>query len=307
METMTFDAIQPLLLGVGALLLVASMGACTFRAMQGRPAGWGVPAGIFVMLAGVAALPAVMRIGETVGEDKPAPPPPPADTGQGSSALDQGTGAFEDPAMYWILGALIATGTGIFVMVALGVMLYQRRRAKAEAEQADAEMQAEASRLWDRHVTALNGLKENYIAFETDPWSAFRRPLLADVAEPETAAFHDAFAHAQDLHTGTRPKSRSAVDDFGAAVRAANRAWEVADQHAREVAVPTTSEADRRRLRQAEGALQLAMDANASAAERRVALERVEELIKGLTVMPKQARTAMVAELDHVQRAAIDS
>lgn len=167
-------------------------------------------------------------------------------------------------------------------------------------------LSAESARLWGRHLDALAELESQYTQFETDPWLAFRRPLLADVTEPQTADFHDALRQAQDLRTDEVPALRDLVDEFGAAVRAATRAWEAADKHAREVAVPTTTDSERRRLRQAEDALSLALDERTSSAERRVALGRVEELIKGLTTMPPKAHTSVVAELDHVERRAIN-
>lgn len=103
-------------------------------------------------------------------------------------------------------------------------------------------------RLWRRHLDALAGLEAQYVEFETDPWSTFRRPLLADVREPETAAFHQALRRAQDLRADTDPASRFQVAEFGDAVHVARMAWAVADQHARDIAVPTVSDSERRRI-----------------------------------------------------------
>ena len=160
----------------------------------------------------------------------------------------------------------------------------------------------ETERLWNRHVDALNDLKREYSTFETDPWSAFRRPLLADVTEPQTAAFHDAFRRAQDLQADTAPASRRLVDEFGDAVHNALTAWKIADRHARKVAVPTTTDSERRRLRQAQDALHLALDERTSPAERRAALETVERLSKGLTTLEPAARTTIVTELETAER-----
>lgn len=157
-------------------------------------------------------------------------------------------------------------------------------------------------RLWRRHCDALMDLEAQYVEFETDPWSTFRRPLLADVRVPETADFHQALRRAQDLRTDTAPESRSRVGEFGDAVHAARMAWSIADRHARDIAVPTTSESERRRLRQAQDALRLALDERTTAAERRVALERVEALIQGMTRIQPAAKTAVIAELDNIER-----
>lgn len=105
------------------------------------------------------------------------------------------------------------------------------------------ELRQEEERLWDLHVRDLNKLKAEYTAFETDPWTAFHRPLLSDVTEPLTAEFHRTFARAQKMHTEQQPTNRGLVDLFGNAVREANAAWMAADQHARAVAVPTKASA----------------------------------------------------------------
>ncbi|MGN7157716.1 hypothetical protein ACTHRK_16675 [Dietzia cercidiphylli] len=169
-------------------------------------------------------------------------------------------------------------------------------------EEPAGEDREEAVRLWSRHVDALAKLEAEYTAFEIDPSSAFRRRLLADVSEPQTAAFHDVLRRAQDLRTEEPPSSRRLVDEFGDAVHAAGTAWRIADRHARNIAVPTPTDSERRRLRQAEDALQLALDERTSSAERRVALERVEHLIRGLTSIEPAARTSIFAELDHLDR-----
>lgn len=203
------------------------------------------------------------------------------------------------PGWFWpFLGISTLVVALVPVVIALARRTLGGRRQRSELRQ-------EADRLWDLHVRDLNELKAAYTAFETDPWTAFRRPLLADVTEPLTAEFHQRFAHAQELHTEQRPTSRELVDLFGDAVRAATAAWSAADQHARAVAVPITTDAERRRLRRAEDALRLALDERTSPAERSVALATVEQLIAGLTVMPTKARTTIVAELETKTRLAI--
>lgn len=162
-------------------------------------------------------------------------------------------------------------------------------------------------RLWSRHNASLVDLELQYVEYEADPWSAFRRPLLADVGVPETAAFHQALRHAQDLRTDVAPTTRSQVDEYGTAVYAAHMAWKLADQHARDIAVPTTTDSERRRLRQAEEALRIALDERSSIHERRIALARVETLIKGLTRIEPAARTKLFLALDHEDRKEITS
>lgn len=308
MDTTIIEPPLRILATLLCLAFVVSAGFSAYRKMEGRPAGWGTPLFIFVVLAGSVVMPTVMRVGDSVGEEPGpgnVPQSPAADSPPEPPAADSGA-VFSD-----IGQLLLIVGAGIFIVCGIVVgNSYLRGKTTPHSltpAQVEQDRAADTGRLWGEHVAALHKLKQKFVEFETDPWSAFRRPLLGDVSEPETAAFHDAFAHAQDLHTETRPQSRTVVDDFGAAVRAATRAWQVADTHARKVAVPTVGESDRRRLRQAKGALLLAMDPATSAAERRAALGQVEKLIKGLTTMPANARTTLVAELDHVERQAITS
>lgn len=311
MDTTIIEMPLRILAVVLGLAFVVTAGISTRRHMGGRPAGWGTPVSFFVLHAGAVAMPVLMRMGELVGEESgPDKDPPPL-------AADSGAASADTVLLMVALGILTVGGTAVGIWALrskptssapTAAVRALRRRSTSSAptqSQLDRERETETARLWDRHVAALNEIKGSYVEFETDPWSAFRRPLLGDVTEPATAAFHDAFAHAQDLHTDTRPTSRELVNDFGAAVRAATRAWQAADQHARMIAVPATTDTDRRRLRQAEDALHLALDERTSAAERRVALGRVEELIKGLTIMAPKARTTIVAEIDHIERRAI--
>lgn len=300
------------LVSVGAtVLFLGSTFLTVARKMDGRPANWGLPAFCLLAAVGPLVIPIMMRFGEPVGEDTTGDEGPPL----AGPAVEPFQSTAESVPEVWGISAIIlaiiagAAVTAVVMLAVAGVIFIRRKTTPHTVTPAQTEQDraSETARLWRGHVAALNELRQKYVDFETDPWSAFRRPLLADVAEPETAAFHDAFSHAQDLHTERRPRSRAEVDDFGAAVRAATRAWQVADMHARKVAVPTTSEAERRRLRQAKAALLLAMDANTSAPERRVALARVEELISGLTAIPAKARTTVVAELDTIERKAITS
>lgn len=200
------------------------------------------------------------------------------------------------------IGMLIAVVAVIWIIVKAAIRTPSIRPSASTTVNDD-----NSERLWSRHNSSLEELELKYVEFETDPWSAFRRPLLADVREAETAAFHQAMRHAQDLRTDTVPTSRRQIDEYGNAVHAAHMAWQIADQHARDIAVPTTTDSERRRLRQAEDALRIALDERATVSERRLAIERVETLIKGLTRIEPAAKTHVMAALEHNDRKGITS
>jgi hypothetical protein len=80
---------------------------------------------------------------------------------------------------------------------------------------------------WDAAVARYRRTAEAYAAFECDPAEVLHRPALADVREPATARFVDAFAEATALVTDEYP-GPEAGERFDRAAEAAERAWRAA-------------------------------------------------------------------------------
>jgi hypothetical protein len=128
----------------------------------------------------------------------------------------------------------------------------------------------------DRHrVTALA-----FGQFECDLQELLRLPALADVAQPATARFIDAFAEANALGTEQFPGSDYA-GRFIAAVERAEQAWAAAveaAEHARDVRFEPT---ERRLLTQVRTLLEVALSSDFES-ERRTAYQKVQRRLAEL-------------------------
>ena len=80
---------------------------------------------------------------------------------------------------------------------------------------------------WDAAVARYAETAQAYAAFECDPAAVLHRPALADVTEPATSRFVDAFAEATALSTDAYPGAE-AGERFVAAAERADRAWHAA-------------------------------------------------------------------------------
>jgi hypothetical protein len=82
--------------------------------------------------------------------------------------------------------------------------------------------------------TAMAGHREiaaAFAAYECDPQAVLRRPALADVRQPATAGFVEAFAEACALATDRYP-GRATADAFVVAAGRASQAWTAATEAA---------------------------------------------------------------------------
>lgn len=207
----------------------------------------------------------------------------------------------------------------VVLLLMLGMMrneytrLAGRSRRSKDTRRDNETLDTTRRKLWARDVEHLHAVEREYTEFEMDPFSILRRPLLADVSVPTTETFHRALYAAQGLSAAlgdpdTDPvPGQKYLDKLGEKVSAVMTAWIAANNHARMVGVPTTTERERRRLRQAEEAMKRAVDGRTAPAERRLALERVQELIAELIdiPMPAVALDKVVAAIEHEERRAL--
>lgn len=178
----------------------------------------------------------------------PAPPPTPVDWS-------------------WLPWAVVII-IGVIGFTIVGVVVVQtmsgRRRARAVRNDTRA---AQVSR-WEVATDEMNSVLGKIAAFETSPEDVcFTRPLLADVSEPSTAEFYAALERVQVMHVDAAPHDEKRIDDFAAAVSAASRAFNVADDNAlrkaRDHVVSGSRRLtydERRRVRQAHAMLLQALD-----------------------------------------------
>lgn len=166
------------------------------------------------------------------------------------------------------------------------------------AERARIVRAARAARLdtvrprWDAAVAAHGETARAYAAFECDPAAVLHRPALADVKEPPTARFVDAFAEATALATDAYP-GPEAGERFVVAAEGAARAWKAAVEAADRVRLARFAPDERALLDQALALLSLARS-SPHEAERRAAYERARRRLADLErrtgwALPRQA------------------
>jgi hypothetical protein len=133
---------------------------------------------------------------------------------------------------------------------------------------------------WDAAVARHAETARAYAAFECDPEAVLHRPALADVTEPATGRFVDAFAEATALSTDAYPGPQSG-ERFVQAAEAAARAWQAAVDAADRVRTARFAPGERALLEQTLALLTLARS-SPHEAERRSAYERARRRLRDL-------------------------
>ena len=155
--------------------------------------------------------------------------------------------------------------------------------------------------VWAHAKQRFYTLRGRYAAYECDPMAVLRLPALADVSVASTARFVDAFAEAQALETDRFPPPEHA-GRFVAAVEAAERAWQAANDAAERIRLSGLSPAERVAVERVIKLLTTARDTD-SDPERLAAYARARsELTKldrtGAVHLPRTAQ----ARLDEASR-----
>ena len=91
---------------------------------------------------------------------------------------------------------------------------------------------------WEAALATHDAVVEAWTAIVTDPLAALDHSLLLDVTQPRTAAFIEAYGHAQDLravHGTVLPADNTQQVAYFAAVRKADEAWTEAVRYAKHV------------------------------------------------------------------------
>ena len=133
---------------------------------------------------------------------------------------------------------------------------------------------------WDAAVALHAGTAQAYGAFECDPAAVLHRPALADVTEPATARFVDAFAEATALLTDGYP-GPEAAERFALAADRADRAWRAAVDAADRVRAARFAPEERALIDQTLALLSLARS-SPHEAERRSAYARARRRLTDL-------------------------
>jgi hypothetical protein len=149
-------------------------------------------------------------------------------------------------------------------------------RARARLAARRDEVRPKWNAAVDRHAATARA----YAAFECDPTAVLHRPALADVTEPATGRFIDAFAEATALATTEYP-GQEAGQRFVAAAEKAERAWTAAVETADRVRAARFAPGERAVVDQVLALLDLARSSPHDA-ERRTAYGRARRRLADL-------------------------
>jgi len=147
----------------------------------------------------------------------------------------------------------------------------------------------------DRH----RAIAASFAAYECDPQAVLRRPALADVRQPATARFVEAFAEACALATDRYP-GREMGDRFVAAADRSAKAWAAASEAADRLGAVQFAPGERTLLEQVVSLLGLARG-TAHDGERRLAYERAGQRLADLErtcgwSLPRPAQAVLAHE-----------
>lgn len=174
----------------------------------------------------------------------------------------------------------------------------KRRQDKIKLAKIKANAQSEQIRLTQasaeqiaKVTTRHDGVNERWFGYELDLATLIDFPLMTDMREPLTLAFHRAKVRADDLRPASstevmEPQDfaeyRDAVGDYAAA-------FEAAEREARRRRQSDFSPVERERLERARRLVAVAGDSGATPAERQAAYRKARAELDGLIDVPAPA------------------
>ena len=179
----------------------------------------------------------------------------------------------------------------------------KRRKDKIELARIKAAAQTEQLKLTTTSVEQLrktlkqhDGLNEKWFAYELDLATLIEYPLMTDMREPLTLAFHRARVHADDLkpeppHAGDTETTLAPADfvDYRDAVGDYAATFDAAEREARRRKQAGFSPIEREALDRARKLISVASDSGATAAERQAAYKKARAELDGLIDVPPLA------------------
>lgn len=155
--------------------------------------------------------------------------------------------------------------------------------AQTQADRADRDRQIE------RILAEHDEVDRRWLDFELDVAKLIDYPLVTDMREPLTQAFH----RAKRVADGLRPEEPAGLRPVGAleryrdAVRDYEVAFEAAVREAKRRAQTGFSEGERKRLQAAQRLMALAENEASTPAERQSAYQRARKELDGLIALPE--------------------
>ncbi len=207
---------------------------------------------------------------------------------------------------YWWLGFFVVPAIGGWIG---GVAKYNERKRRdrielerirrAPLQQASApapqptaaahDATVDRDRQIERILADHAEVDRRWLEFELDVAKLIDYPLVTDMREPLTQAFHRARRVAEGLRP-EEPRSlrpEGALERYRDAVRDYEVAFDAAVREAKRRAQTGFSDAERARLQSAQRLMALAGDEASTAAERQVAYRRARRELDGLIALPE--------------------
>ncbi|GAB3524573.1 hypothetical protein [Arthrobacter monumenti] len=163
------------------------------------------------------------------------------------------------------------------------VELYKLRYHGQQVEQTQA---GEVEALMETH----DAVNQRWLDYELDVGKLIDFPMMTDVREPLTVAFHRAKRDADALRPAKPDAVSSArLSEYRDAVNSCEVAFRIAETEARRLKTGSFSEKERQRLSTARKLITIAVDNAATPNERQTAYRRARRELDGLIVLPDRA------------------
>ncbi|MGU3435742.1 hypothetical protein ACNHUS_22330 [Actinomycetes bacterium M1A6_2h] len=206
---------------------------------------------------------------------------------------------------YWWLVFVFG---GSIAGAAKGIGAANERRAERRLERYRIKQEAKVKRLELTNATKVDedtqrrgvqktlaehdDVNSRWFAYETDVINLLEFPMMTNMRDPMTVAFHRAKLDADSLRPNTADELLNDVDAqkaYRAAVHDYSVAFAAAESEAKRRRRGDFSEAEQNRLNRAQSLLRMAMDGGATPAERQSAYRKARAELEGLVALPTTA------------------
>lgn len=204
---------------------------------------------------------------------------------------------------WWLVFVFGGMGGGWISSVAR----YNEKRRRDKIELARIKAGAEADRrradageaeLLTRTLTEHDDVDRRWFAYEVDLATIIETPMMTDLREPLTVAFHRAKALADDLRpTPDRQLNTEALAAYSDAVREYTTSFNLAEREARRRRQSDFSPVEREALERARKLIAVAMDSAATPAERQSAYRAAARELEGIIAVPEPAAVQLEQQI----------
>jgi hypothetical protein len=164
-----------------------------------------------------------------------------------------------------------------------------KRLELANATKVDEETQRRGI---EKTLAEHDDVNTRWFAYETDVINLLDFPMMTNMRDPMTQAFHRAKLEADSLRPARADDllgKLEAQSSYRAAVHDFSVAFAAAESEARRRRRGDFSEAEQNRLNRAQSLLRMAMDGGATPAERQAAYRKARAELEGLVSLPTMA------------------